>query len=181
MEFTQVLSLRKSLRDYSTKPVEPEKITKILESAILSPSWANKQCTKYIVVTEKSKIRELCGMINSWLKNAPVVIVACADPKDSGSRNGMDYYLLDVGISMQQLILAATDLGLCTCWIGGFNETKAKKTLEVPDKIKVVAMTPVGYSKEKRVLQQKLPRRLLEVTKGKLLSKLFIKKNGKNL
>ncbi len=175
MEFTQVLSLRKSVRDYSTKPVEPEKITKILESAILSPSWANKQCTKYIVVTEKSKIKELGGMINSWLKNATVVIVACADPKDSGSRNGMDYYLLDVGISMQQLILAATDLGLGTCWIGGFNETKAKKTLEVPDKIKVVAMTPVGYSKEKESFTAKIAKKIIGSNKRKAFDQIVHK------
>ena len=57
----------------------------------------------------------------------------------------MDYYLVDVAISLQQLILAATDMGLGTCWIGAFDEVKVKKALEIPENIKVVALTPVGY------------------------------------
>lgn len=175
MELTHVLSLRKSVRDYSNKMVEPEKINKILESAILAPSWANKQCCRYVVVTEKSKIKKLGGLINSWIKNAPVVIVACADPKDSGSRNGMDYYLLDVGISMQQLILAATDLELGTCWIGGFTETKVKKILQIPDNIKVVAMTPVGYSKEKTSFTSKISKKIIGSDKRKAFNQIVHK------
>jgi nitroreductase len=145
MEFADVIAARKSVRNYTDKEVSEETIMKILESARLAPSWANKQCCNYIVVKEKTKIAELNGIYHSWLKQAPVVIVACADPKDSGSHNDMDYYLVDVGISMQQLVLAATDMGLGTCWIGAFEEEKIKKVLQVPQGIKVVAMTPVGY------------------------------------
>lgn len=161
MEFTEVITTRKSIRDYSNNPIESEKITKILKAAILAPSWANRQCCRYIVITKKSKIKKLSNVINSWLKNAPVVIVACADPKNSGSKNGMDYYLVDVGISLQQLILAATNLGLGTCWIGGFNESKIKKILEIPDQIKVVAMTPIGYVKEKESLRSKISKKII--------------------
>ena len=72
-------------------------------------------------------------------------LAACIDPKGSGSHNNMDYYLVDVGISMQQLVLAATDLGLGTCWISGFDEEKVKKVLEIPTNVRVVALTPLGY------------------------------------
>jgi nitroreductase len=146
MEFIDVVASRKSVRDYLEKEVEEEKLIKILEAARLAPSWANKQCCKYIVVKDKVKIAELSGTLVSWMKQAPVVIVACADPKESGSKNGMDYYLVDVGISMQQLVLAATNFGLGTCWIGGFDEVKVKKILEVPEKIKAVALSPLGYA-----------------------------------
>ena len=145
MEFIDVVAARKSVRDFLDKEVEEEKLTKILEAARLAPSWANKQCCKYIVVKDKAKIQDLAGGFNSWLKKAPVILAACADPKGSGSHDGMDYYLVDVGISMQQLVLAAADLGLGTCWIGAFDESKVKKILTVPEKIKVVALTPVGY------------------------------------
>jgi nitroreductase len=145
MEFSDVVASRKSIRDYLDKNVEDEKLTKILEAARLAPSWANKQCCQYILVKDKTKIQELAGSFSGWLKQAPVVIVACADPKGSGSHNNMDYYLVDVGISMQQLILAATDLGLGTCWVGSFDEAKIKKILQVPANIKVVALTPIGY------------------------------------
>ncbi|MFH1327333.1 MAG: nitroreductase family protein, partial [Candidatus Bathyarchaeota archaeon] len=145
MEFIDVVATRKSVRGYANKEVEEEKLTKILEAARMAPSWANKQCWNYIVVKEKAKIDELVGRnINSWLKKAPVIIVACGDPKESGSRNGMDYYLVDVAISMEHLVLAATNLGLGTCWIGFFDEAKVKQVLGVPENIKVVALTPLG-------------------------------------
>lgn len=145
MEFMDVVATRKSVRSYAKREVEEKKLTRILEAARMAPSWANKQCVNYIVIKEKNKIEQLAGIFNSWLKQAPVVVAACADPYESGSHDHMDYYLVDVGISMQQLILAATDQGLGTCWIGAFNETKVKKVLGVPEKVKVVALTPIGY------------------------------------
>lgn len=148
LEFIDVVISRKSVRDYSDKEVEEEKITQILEAARIAPSWANKQCCNFIVVKDKAKIGAMSVLLNLWLKNAPMVIAACADPKGSGTRNGMDYYLVDVGISMHQLILAATNAGLGTCWLAAFDEEKVKKVLEVPENVKVVALTPLGYSKE---------------------------------
>lgn len=171
MEFADVVSSRKSVRDFSDKEVEEEKLTKILEAARLAPSWANKQCCKYIVVKDKAKIQELAGGYNGWLKKAPVVLAACADPKESGSHNGMDYYLVDVGISMQQLVLAATDLGLGTCWIGGFEESKIKRILMVPEKIRVVALTPVGYPADAN-MRSKIIKTIVGMDKRKPLAEL---------
>jgi nitroreductase len=145
MEFMDVVATRKSVRSYAKREVEEEKLTRILEAARMAPSWANKQCVNYIVIKNREKIEQLAGTFNSWIKQAPVVVAACADPYESGSHDHMDYYLVDVGISMQQLILAATNQGLGTCWVGAFNETKVKKVLGVPEKIKVVALTPLGY------------------------------------
>ena len=87
MDFMDVVRTRKSTRSYMDKDVEEEKLNQILEAARLAPSWANKQCWKYIIVNEKGKIQELAaGLINSWMKNSKVVVVACADPKKSGSK-----------------------------------------------------------------------------------------------
>lgn len=169
MEFMDVAASRKSVRGYSDKPVEEEKLTKILEIARIAPSWANKQCCKYVVVKDKANIQEIAGTLNSWLKQAPVVLVACADPKDSGSRNGMDYYLVDVGISMQQLVLAATDMGLGTCWIGAFDEAKVKRTLLIPENVKVVALTPIGYPAGNEGIRIKLVKAYIGSTKRKPL------------
>ena len=172
MDFMDVISARKSVRGYADKPIEEEKLSKILEAARLAPSWANKQCCRYVVVKDKAKIQELSGRFG-WLKQASVIIVACADPKDSGDRNGMNYYLVDVGITMQQLILAATDMELGTCWIGGFDEAKVKKALGVPENIKVVAMTPVGYPADKEGLGDKLRKTLLKGGKRKPLAEII--------
>ena len=171
MDFMDVISARISVRGYADKPVEEEKLSKILEAARLAPSWANKQCCKYVVVKDKAKIQELSGRFG-WLKQAPIIIVACADPKDSGDRNGMNYYLVDVGISMQQLILAATNLELGTCWIGAFDEAKVKKVLQVPENVKVVAMTPLGYPADKEGIGSKLIKTAIGSGKRKPLEEI---------
>ncbi|MGA3060127.1 MAG: nitroreductase family protein [Candidatus Bathyarchaeia archaeon] len=173
MEFMDVVATRKSVRSYADKPVEEEKLVKVLEAARLAPSWANKQCCRYIVVKDKTKIQELASGFNGWLQQATVIIVACADPKDSGDRNGMNYYLVDVGISMQQLVLAATDMELGTCWIGAFDEAKIKKTLGIPENIKVVAMTPVGYPADKEGLGSKLRKTVIGGGKRKPLAEII--------
>ena len=173
MEFMDVVAARKSVRDYEDKPVEEEKIVKILEAARLAPSWANKQCCRYIVVKDKNKIQELASGLTGWLKKAPVIVVACADPKDSGDRNGMNYYLVDVGISMQQLVLAATAVELGTCWIGAFDEAKIKKSLGIPQNIKVVAMTPLGYPADKEGLGSKLIKTVVGAGKRKPLAEII--------
>jgi nitroreductase len=115
----------------------------------LAPSWGNKYCSRFIVVKDVEIERKLAEASEcAWLSTAPVVVVACADPKSSGKRDGKSYYLVDVGISMDHLILAATEQGLGTCWVGWFDEKKARKALEVPKNLKIIAMTPIGYPDE---------------------------------
>lgn len=145
MEFYDVIRSRKSIRKYTAQKVPEDVLERILEAARWAPSWANKQCWRYIVVDDPKLMPGIVsGMVRSW--NAPLFIVACADPANSGHRNGQDYYLVDVAISMEHLVLAAAAEGLGTCWLGGmFDEASVKKTLEIPEKIKVVAVTPLGY------------------------------------
>jgi nitroreductase len=148
MEFQDVVKARTSIRSFSNQDVEADKIGQVLECARLAPSWANKQCWRFIVVRKPEKIEVLAkaaGTSNRWMSKAPAVIVACGDPDLSGTRNDIKYFVVDVAIAMEHLVLAATDLGLGTCWIGAFNEAKVKQILGIPDKIRVVALTPIGY------------------------------------
>jgi nitroreductase len=161
VELMDVLRERKSVRSYREGEVEKEKLNVVLEAARLAPSWQNKQCWSFIVVSDKELIKRLGGNINGWLKSAPLAIVACGDPRQSGDRNGIQYYLVDVSIAMQQLVLAATDLGLGTCWLGAFDEATIKQTLGIPDGIKVVAITPLGYPAEKEGLRDRMTRTLI--------------------
>ena len=73
---------------------------------------------------------------------------------------------------MEHLVLAATNLGLGTCWIGGFNEINVKKILNIPDEIKVVAMTPVGYPSDEG-LRSKLARKLIGANSRKPLDEMI--------
>ncbi len=155
MDFGQVINTRKSYRNFSPEPVEQEKILKVLEAARLAPSWQNRQCWRFIVVQDKETIKKISRLnpltlnINFFLQKVPVIIIACANPKDSGHRHGIDYYLVDTAIAMEHLVLAATDLGLATCWIGAFDEPMIKELLNIPDEVRVVALTPLGYAAEK--------------------------------
>ncbi|RLF39226.1 MAG: nitroreductase [Thermoplasmata archaeon] len=175
MELYDVIRLRKSIRSYdNSKSVEEEKIRYILECAQRAPSWMNKQCWHFIVITDREKILEVAktDIINRWIKQAPVIIVGCADPHLSGSREGIDYYIVDTAIAMEHLILAATDVGLGTCWIGAFNENKIKELLEIPPRIRIVALTPVGYPKEE-TLSAKSRKLIVRSTKRRSLKEII--------
>jgi len=147
MEFMEVVRKRRSIRRYKDKHVPMEKIRRVLEAARLAPSWKNGQCWEYIVVNDYEKLKELKTGLNKPI-NAPTFIVACGDPSKSGKHEGKDYYLVDVAISMEHLVLAATNEGLGTCWMGLIDEEKIKNLLGIPKKYRVVAVTPIGYPDE---------------------------------
>ena len=174
MEFTDVIKARSSVREYSDRPVEADTITAVLECARLAPSWANKQCWRFIVITNKDTIEYIAksSIINRWLKTAPVLIVACADPVESDSHNSLEYYTVDVSIAVDHLILAATDRGLGTCWVAGFNEEKIKELLEIPKRIRIVALTPLGYPADKKGLVEQITKTLLKAKKRKSLDEI---------
>jgi nitroreductase len=153
MEFLAVIKNRRSVRKYKPDPVPDEDIEYILNAARLAPSWKNQQCWRYVVVKDKKKIEKIASArpkSQDWLAESPVMIVACANPDDSGHREGKDYYLVDIGISFEHLLLAARDRGLGTCWIGGFDEKTVKEAIEAPDNIRIVAYTPLGYPVEEK-------------------------------
>ena len=81
---------------------------------------------------------------------APVVIVGCALPEQSGHFNEQDYYLVDMGIVLEHIILEATAQGIATCWIGIFNESLIKESLGIPEDVRVVNMVIMGYPAEER-------------------------------
>jgi nitroreductase len=146
----EVFKNRRSIRKYEDRPVEDEKLQAVLEAACLAPSWANKQCWTFIVVKDKAKRQEISSILGAnpsagAIATAPITIVACARPGDSGKANDQDYYMLDIGISFQQLCLEACEQGLGTVWIGWFDEEKLRPVLEIPDDIRIVALTPLGY------------------------------------
>lgn len=175
MEFTDVIKSRRSVRRFSDREVEDEKIKQILECGRLAPSWANKQCWSFIIVRDKEKIESLsqaAGMINSWLKKVPIIMVACGDPKLSGIRSGIEYFIVDVAIAMEHFILAAANLGLGSCWVGSFDENRIKEVLKIPNNMRVVAITPIGYPVKKVGLKENITRFIVQSKKRKPLNEI---------
>lgn len=154
MDILDVLKKRRSIRKYQTKLVEKDKLIKVLDAARLGPSADNRQPCQFIVVTDKEVRERLKASYNAeWFVNAPIIIVGCVNPKESWRRKDKEeYWKVDAAIAMQNLILAATEAGLGTCWVANFDEKGAKKALNIPKEIRVVAMTPLGYSEEEKGL-----------------------------
>ena len=156
-EIPDDIKLRNSVRRYKPTEVPIDKILTILDAARIAPSWENDQPVRYVVVNEPRVLKQITSvetvtMGNAWLKSAPCVIVGVADPSKSGVREGIPYYLVDFGASMENLMLAASSLGLGTCWIGAFNESRVKSILSIPEELRVVALTPLGYPDYPRTL-----------------------------
>jgi nitroreductase len=156
MNFLELAQTRRSLRTYLNTPVEKEKLEYVLEAARLAPSWKNLQCWRFIVIEDEAGKAALADSMSETnpgrkaLTGAPIVIVLCAVPKESEVWEGKDFMMLDAGLAMEHLLLAATEQGLGTCWQGLFAEQKVREALNVPDEVRVLAMTPLGYAAEER-------------------------------
>jgi nitroreductase len=172
MTIDDVILHRKSIRSFQATPVSDKVLESLVDMAHHAPSWMNKQCWHFIIVTESIQIEQIAktAVINRWMKQAPAIILVCADPHLSGQREGIPYYVVDAAIAMDHLILSATEKGLGTCWIGSFNEQKLKSLLGIPPRIRIVSLTPVGYPKEKESFSGKMRSKFVRSTKRKSLS-----------
>ncbi len=151
MEFYQVIKERRSVRRYLEDDIPQDMLERILEAARWAPSWANYQCWRFIIVKDQAKKEKLAEALpeknpaGKGFVQAPAVVVLCGDPSASGSKDGKDYYLLDAGLAMEHLVLAAKAEGLGTCWVAWMEEEVVRETCKVPEQYRVVAMTPLGY------------------------------------
>jgi nitroreductase len=166
MNIYKALNERRSVRKYKTDPVPDEKLKRVLEAARVAPSWKNQQCWKFIVIRDNEQKKAVSACVpdsnpakRAVTETAPVVVVLCADPQGSGNQDNKDFYMLDAGIAMQQLMLAAHAEGLGTCWVGWFEEEIARAACGVPADYRVVALTPLGTPE---VLSSKRARKELE-------------------
>jgi nitroreductase len=147
MEFSEVIRKRYSVRAYRPNEVEEEKVRQVLEAARLAPTAANRQPFRFIVIHTRGREDELRRIYPAdWFVQAPIVIAAVGIPGKSWvRRDGKAYVDVDVAIAMDHLILAATDLGLGTCWIGAFDPDAARQVLGLPADVEPLAFTPLGY------------------------------------
>ena len=151
MEFQELVKNRYSVRAYKSDDIPSDIIEKILESAILAPTAANRQSFKlYLIKTEKYK-EELKNIYpREWFSQAPYVVGICGIPEGNWiRRDGRNYVDVDAAIVMDHLILSATDFGFGTCWIGAFNLDAAREFLKLPQNMEPIAFTPIGYPADK--------------------------------
>ncbi|MBT0158473.1 nitroreductase [Candidatus Bathyarchaeota archaeon A05DMB-2] len=157
MDVLDAIRARKSVRKYLSKAVEEEKLRAVLEAGRLAPSASNRQEWRFIIVRDGETRRRLAEAANNqaFVGEAPIVIVACAETDGHVMQCGQACYPIDVAIALDHLTLAAVELGLGTCWIGAFDESRVKQILSVPAEVRVVALMPLGYPSDSSVAKKK--------------------------
>ena len=147
MDVSEAVRRRYSVRRYEDRPVEAEKLERVLEAARLAPSAKNLQEWRFVVVQDAETRQRLIEAANgqSFVGQAPVVIAACAVDADHVMPCGLPSFSIDVAIALEHVALQATAEGLGTCWIGAFDEAKVKKVLDIPGNVRVVDLMPLGY------------------------------------
>lgn len=155
-DILEIITTRRSVRNFEEKDIPEEMIEKVLESVKWAPTWANTQCHEIIVIKDKA-IREDLKSITG--KNpaakayttAPILIAVCAKLKSSGYYKGEaptkfgDWFMFDLGIVSQNICLTAHALGLGTVIVGMFDHDKVNRVLKVPEGYETVALIPMGY------------------------------------
>lgn len=161
MKFLELVQSRQSDRAYLDKPVEKEKIERILEAARLAPSACNAQPWKFVVVTDSEKRMQIADAtaskllsMNHFTKQAPVQLVLVEENANfTSSVGGMltnkHYPHIDLGIVASHICLAAADEGLGSCMIGWCDEKKVRKVLDIQRNKRVMLVILLGYSAQK--------------------------------
>jgi len=151
MDLWTAIERRRSVRRFSSTPVPQSDIERILEAAIHAPSAGNRQPWHFIVVRNPG-LREALATAaggQDFVAAAPVVIVVCAEPERSAARYGVRgralYCLQDTAAATEHMLLAATALGLGSCWVGAFDEAAAARALSLPAALRPIAMVPIGH------------------------------------
>ncbi len=175
MDFSELIKVRQSVRSYTDKPVEQEKIEQCLEAARLAPSASNSQPWKYIVVDEKelkNKVAEATFdqviKFNKFALQAPVIIVIVLEkPKlitqIGGEIKKREFPLIDIGISAEHFCLQAAELGLGTCMIGWFYQKRIQKLLHIPKNKTIGLLITLGYAPDDYALRKKIRKENPEV------------------
>lgn len=162
MNIYELISARKSVRDFLPEPIPEDILNNIMEAGRLAPSAQNRQPWRYLIYTDPNRIQQIakhCGLIglsNFFIKKAPCLVVACADTKSNIRINNQDYYLVDTAISLHQMVLTAWEYGIGSCWLAAFSEKKLRAYLDLPKSWKVVALCPFGYPADKSMYSKML-------------------------
>lgn len=146
MTVTEAVQKRFSVRSYLDKPVEPQKLQRILEAARLAPSANNKQEWRFVVCQDARQRQALADAAGqAFVGTAPIVIVACAADTTRVMRCGIPCHSIDVAIALEHIALQAVEEGLGTCWIGAFDPEAVKEIVNAPEDAIIVELMPLGY------------------------------------
>ncbi len=167
--FLDLANIRSSVRSYSQKAVEPEKLEYILEAARLAPSAVNKQPWKVYMITPESS-NELRDKIQqcynrNWFKTAPYYLILCVEHDQSWHRgsDNKDHGDIDISILAEHICLAAAEQDLGTCWVCNFDAGLCHQLFSLGPNEEPAVLIPLGYPSEDYVMKQKSRKALDEI------------------
>ena len=159
MDFLELVKSRYACRSYEPRPIEQDKLLRVLEAARLAPSGSNRQPWKFVVVYDREVKRRLVHACanQTFIATAPVVIAGCGLMPDRIMSCGVPGDPVDVAIAMEHLSLAATAEGLASCWIGAFSQDEVREVLGVPPLVKVIELMTLGYPADRLRVKPRKP------------------------
>jgi nitroreductase len=143
MQTQEALKNRRSIRIFNSKPVPRESIEEIVEAGRLAPTAINIQPWEFVAITNKETLKAVAGLTDHGrfiAAAAACIAVFCKDSK---------YYLEDGCAATENILIAAHDLGLGSCWVAGDKKDysdKIKELLGAPADMKLVSLIPLGYT-----------------------------------
>lgn len=162
MNFLDLAKSRYSVRNYSEKKIESEKLNRILEAAHVAPTAANLQPVRLLVVQKENGLSKIGKAANIY--GAPLAIIVCSDHSVAWKRpfDNKQTTDIDASIITDHMMLEATELGLGTVWVCYFKPDIIKQEFNLPDTLEPINILAVGYSDEqpaspKRHATQRIP------------------------
>lgn len=144
---------RTSIRSYSDKEVDKEKIDTLLRAAMAAPTAGNKQPWRFVVINDKKILSSIAEKFQymTMAKEASVAVITCGDTTATFSGEGQDFWIQDVSAASENLLLAAHAMGLGAVWCGIYPQKERvdvfSEMLELPGNIIPLACICIGYPK----------------------------------
>lgn len=163
MEFQQLLEKRRCVRAFTGETVSAEQQRRLLEAAVRAPSACNMQSWHFYVIADRTKIEALCPAVygGEWIRKAGLVVIVCTDAeaitRRFGERGASLFCLQDTAAAMENLLLAAADMGLGGCWIGAFDPAVCRDFVGIPEGRTPVAIAAVGVPAGETPLRERKP------------------------
>lgn len=154
MDVLEAITSRASITKYKNEGVEREKVARLLEAARWAPSAGNMQTWEFVLVDDDEKLERLADYAHNQphVREAPLAIVILSDMERAerkyGDRGRELYAIQETAACMQNILLEAHEQGLGAAWVGAFDEEAVKDLLQVPERIRPVAIITVGYPAE---------------------------------
>lgn len=166
MEFTEVVSKRRSIRRFQEKPLDEAQISRLLQAACLAPSGSNIQPWIFGAVTDPALIKLVKTFSPGMLGNPVCVIACCTDRRlafEKGGELGRDAMaLMDVCHAAENIALCATNMGLGTCFVKSYNDDAVRKILGLPEHVSLDLLIMAGHPETVPAMPKRRP--LVEVS-----------------